>query len=59
LANKQAFMAVVHQGILKDRGMVSFASSLSEEEIDAIREYVIKRANEDKVIEPPARVSRR
>ncbi|MHA6332650.1 PQQ-dependent dehydrogenase, methanol/ethanol family [Qipengyuania sp. CAU 1752] len=59
LANKQAFMAVVHQGILKDRGMVSFAGSLSEKEIDAIREYVIRRANEDKAIEPPARVSRR
>jgi len=33
---------------LKDRGMVSFDTSLTPEESDAIREYVIHRANEDK-----------
>ncbi|WP_128891732.1 PQQ-dependent dehydrogenase, methanol/ethanol family [Erythrobacter sp. HKB08] len=48
LANQQAFLAVVHDGILKDRGMASFAGSLDKNEIDAIREYIIFRANEDK-----------
>ena len=38
-------------GILKDRGMASFAGSLSQEEADAIREYIVRRANEDKAIE--------
>lgn len=51
LGNAQAWRAVVHEGILKDRGMVSFATSLSVEEVDAVRAYVIKRANEDKAIE--------
>ena len=48
LSNKTAFLAVVHDGILKDNGMASFAGSLTKEEIDAIREYIIARANEDK-----------
>lgn len=48
LSNKAAWQAVVQEGILKDNGMVSFATSLSPEESDAIREFVIFRANEDK-----------
>lgn len=48
LGNKAAWQAVVQDGALKDNGMVSFAGSLSPEESDAIREYVIARANEDK-----------
>lgn len=59
IANAAAFTAVVHDGILKDNGMASFAGSLSKEEIDAIREYIIKRANEDKAMEPTGRVARR
>ncbi|MXP30658.1 PQQ-dependent dehydrogenase, methanol/ethanol family [Erythrobacter jejuensis] len=59
IANASAFTAVVHDGILKDNGMASFAGSLSKEEIDAIREYIIKRANEDKAIEPSGRVATR
>ena len=51
LGNPQAWMAVVHDGVLKDNGMASFAGSLSKEEIEAIRAYVIQRANEDKAIE--------
>ena len=38
-------------GVLADNGMASFADSLSSEEIDAIRAYIIHRANEDKAIE--------
>ena len=48
LGNKDAFLAVVHDGILKDNGMASFATSLSKDEMDAIRAYIIARANEDK-----------
>jgi PQQ-dependent dehydrogenase (methanol/ethanol family) len=48
LQNRDSWQAVVHDGILSANGMVSFAGSLSREEIDAIREYVIKRANEDR-----------
>ncbi len=61
LGNRQAWKAVVHDGILKDNGMVSFATSMSEEEIDAIRAYVIQRANEDKALEASdaAQVARR
>ena len=51
LGNRQTWKAVVYDGILKDRGMVSFSPSMSESEIEAIRAYVIKRANEDKALE--------
>ncbi|GMN14216.1 PQQ-dependent dehydrogenase, methanol/ethanol family [Altererythrobacter sp. MTPC7] len=54
LGNKAAWLSVVHDGLLKDNGMASFAESLSKEEMDAIREYVIARANEDKAMEPQA-----
>ena len=51
LGNAQAWQAVVHDGILADNGMVSFSTSMSAEEIEAIRAYVIQRANEDKALE--------
>ena len=37
--------------MLKANGMASFAGSLSKAEIEAIRAYVIKRANEDKALQ--------
>ena len=48
LSNAASWQAVVREGILAEQGMVSFAESLSEQEADAIRAYVIHRANEDK-----------
>ena len=54
LDNAAAWMAVVHDGILKGNGMVGFAGSMSREEIEAIRAYVIHRANEDKAMEAEA-----
>jgi PQQ-dependent dehydrogenase (methanol/ethanol family) len=51
LSNAQSWQAVVHDGILKDNGMVGFSTSLSKEEVEAIRAYVIQRANEDKALE--------
>ncbi|OZA92977.1 MAG: hypothetical protein B7X57_06485 [Erythrobacter sp. 34-65-8] len=48
LAEKSAWLAVVNDGLLKDNGMASFAGSLTPEQMDAIRQYVIFRANQDK-----------
>ncbi len=50
---------MVERGVLKENGMASFAGSLSKQEIEAIRAYVIHRANEDKALEAGARVARR
>jgi quinohemoprotein ethanol dehydrogenase len=59
LESAQAWNAVVEGGALKDNGMASFKGSLSKDEIEAIRAYVIKRANEDKAIEGAKKVARR
>ncbi len=62
LENPAAWLQIVHDGALKDNGMASFEGSLTKEEIDAIRHYVIKRANEDKAMEAQlakGRVARR
>ncbi|MEL7453993.1 MAG: PQQ-dependent dehydrogenase, methanol/ethanol family, partial [Pseudomonadota bacterium] len=59
LGNAQSWQAVVQDGILKDNGMVSFSDSLTPEESNAIREYVIHRANEDKAIEGMRQVASR
>ncbi len=45
-----AWASVVHDGALQDRGMVSFAKVLEPSQIETIRLYVIKRANEDKAL---------
>lgn len=42
---------IVHDGALKANGMVSFANVMSADDAEAIRHYVIKRANEDKALE--------
>jgi alcohol dehydrogenase (cytochrome c)/quinohemoprotein ethanol dehydrogenase len=47
LGNPELWKQIVHGGALKSQGMVSFASVLSEGEIDAVRAYVISRANQD------------
>ncbi|SHN50606.1 PQQ-dependent dehydrogenase, methanol/ethanol family [Erythrobacter sanguineus] len=59
LESADAWSAVVHDGILKDNGMASFAGSLSKAEIEAIRAYVIRRANEDRTLEGANKVARR
>jgi len=43
--------AVVIDGALKHQGMVSFASAMKPADAEAIRQYLIKRANEDKALE--------
>jgi alcohol dehydrogenase (cytochrome c)/quinohemoprotein ethanol dehydrogenase len=52
LDSADTWQTIVHDGALKDNGMVSFAPSLSRERIEAVRQYVIKRANEDKALGP-------
>jgi alcohol dehydrogenase (cytochrome c)/quinohemoprotein ethanol dehydrogenase len=56
LENADTWMTIVHDGALKANGMVSFAPSLGREQIENIRQYVIKRANEDKALERRAGV---
>jgi len=46
----EQFHNVVLNGALVDKGMVSFSQVLDTDSADAIRAYVIKRANEDKEI---------
>jgi quinohemoprotein ethanol dehydrogenase len=45
LANADAWKGVVIDGMLKDRGMVSFANVLTPADAEAIRAYVIERSN--------------
>lgn len=51
LNDQATWQMIVHDGALKDNGMVSFASIFSAKEIEDIRAYVIHRANEDKTLE--------
>ncbi len=50
LSSAENWQMIVHDGALKDNGMVSFAPVMSKGEIDSIRQYVIARANEDKAL---------
>lgn len=50
LASAENWQTIVHDGALKDNGMVSFASVMTKPEIDSVRHYVISRANEDKAL---------
>ncbi len=59
LESAGAWNAVVEGGALKDNGMASFKGSLTKQEIEAIRAYVIARANEDKALESAKKVARR
>jgi quinohemoprotein ethanol dehydrogenase len=55
LADPKSWQNVVHDGALSDNGMVGFSKVLKPAQIDAIRHYVIKRANEDKALEAAAK----
>ncbi len=50
LSNAKTWNDIVHGGLLKANGMVSFANVMSAAQADSIRHYVIKRANEDKAL---------
>jgi mono/diheme cytochrome c family protein len=40
IRNRPAFESVVLKGALSDRGMVSFAGHLTEDQVDAVRAYI-------------------
>ncbi|WP_313792140.1 PQQ-dependent dehydrogenase, methanol/ethanol family [Novosphingobium cyanobacteriorum] len=47
----EGIKTVVIDGALHENGMVSFKSALKPDDVEAIRLYLIKRANEDKALE--------
>jgi quinohemoprotein ethanol dehydrogenase len=51
LANP-AWFDIVQRGAMKEIGMASFGSVLNQEQVSAIREYVIRRSNDDKAARP-------
>ena len=54
LGNAKTMQAIVHDGALSPKGggngMVSFKSALTPDDVEAIRQYLIMRANEDKAL---------
>ncbi len=53
LGNPKLWQEIVHDGLLRQNGMVAWKSQFSREQIEAIRLYVVKRANEDKALGTP------
>lgn len=51
LASAENWKMIVHDGALKDNGMVGWSKVMKPDQIDSIRHYVIKRAHEDKALE--------
>jgi alcohol dehydrogenase (cytochrome c)/quinohemoprotein ethanol dehydrogenase len=51
LNSADAVRSVVIDGVLHQNGMVSFKAALTPADAEAVRQYVIKRANEDKALE--------
>ena len=49
---------IVHDGALKERGMVGWSANMTPAEVENIRLYVIRRANEDRALELEAASSR-
>ena len=50
LGNPKLWQDIVHDGLLKANGMVGWSGQFNRDQIEAIRLYVIKRANEDKAL---------
>ena len=55
LASEEAIRQIVVGGALKHNGMVSFKRVITVEDAEAIRQYLIKRATEDKALELSAK----
>lgn len=51
LNDPKLWQKIVHDGLLQDNGMVAWAGQYSPDQIENLRQYVIKRANEDKALE--------
>jgi alcohol dehydrogenase (cytochrome c)/quinohemoprotein ethanol dehydrogenase len=50
LSDKATWTTIVADGALKANGMIGWKQYLSAEEIESVRQYLIKRANEDKAL---------
>ena len=48
---KEVWQSIVHDGALASQGMVSWAPVMTPAQIETIRLYVIKRANEDRALQ--------
>ncbi|MEY4952423.1 MAG: hypothetical protein RL299_847, partial [Pseudomonadota bacterium] len=50
LGNPKLWQEIVHDGVLKQNGMVGWKGQFTPAQIEEIRLYTIKRANEDKAL---------
>jgi quinohemoprotein ethanol dehydrogenase len=50
LGSSDAIKSIVIDGALKHNGMVSFKEAIAPDDAEALRHYMIKRANEDKAL---------
>jgi quinohemoprotein ethanol dehydrogenase len=57
IADAAVFKQVVIEGILKERGMISFASVLKPEEAEQVRAYIISRGHYAKANDAGLRVA--
>jgi alcohol dehydrogenase (cytochrome c)/quinohemoprotein ethanol dehydrogenase len=55
LNSEKQWQLIVHDGLLKEKGMVGWAGEYTPEQIEAIRQYIIRRANDDKAFEKQAK----
>jgi alcohol dehydrogenase (cytochrome c)/quinohemoprotein ethanol dehydrogenase len=51
LGSKDAFQQIVIGGALHEGGMISWKAALTPDDAEAMRQYVTRRANEDKALE--------
>lgn len=51
LGSEEAIKSIVIDGVLHENGMVSFKSALKPEDAEDLRQFLIKRANDDKALE--------
>lgn len=57
LNQPKLWQQIVHDGLLKENGMIGFKKYFNQAQIESVRHYVIKRANEDKALEDKAMVA--
>ncbi len=50
LSDAGMWQKIVHDGLLKDNGMVSWKANYTPEQIESVRQFIIRRANEDKAL---------
>jgi len=50
---REHFDAIVREGMLEDNGMPNFSDLLSEQDVQDVYSYIIKRATEDRTLQLP------